>query len=134
MDQLVVIMLSFRTWAVRFACGALPAQGVLHPGCCFHGIVAHPPGLQRSLRIATRCIGGHACVHGVCVQVLLAEEHPSCMSSSIIPAFGGEIVHLQRGDCRAHVKSAFFFFLLFLQIFLFCEASFGKVKNNKDKM
>lgn len=44
MDELVVAVLLFRLWAVL----SLPAQGVLHPGCCFHGIVAHPLGCQKT--------------------------------------------------------------------------------------
>lgn len=48
MDQLVVVMLLFRMWAVLSAFQALPARGVLHPGCCFHRIIAHPLGCQKS--------------------------------------------------------------------------------------
>lgn len=44
----MVVMLLFRMWAVLSACRVLPAWGVLHPGCCFYGIVAHPLGYQES--------------------------------------------------------------------------------------
>lgn len=47
-DELVVVMLLFRVWAILSACKVLPAQRVLHSGCCFHGIVAHPLGCQKS--------------------------------------------------------------------------------------
>lgn len=86
MDQLVVVMLLFRMWAVLSACRALPAQGVLHPGCCFHGIVAHPLGCQKSWA-KNRCCdlpgasqrGTHRCMVHVCKLIWQESILGSCL-------------------------------------------------------
>lgn len=163
MDQLVIIMLLFRTWAVLSACRVLPAERCLHREFCTLAAASMGSGLNPwdcrgagqntrvgCLRIATCSVhrrGGCVRVHGVHVQALLAGEHPLFVSSSIIPAAVmsypacrcNAVCSPRRNSAAPKRRSCSMceiciFFLLFLQIFLFGNVSFVKVKNNKDKM